>query len=445
MLSEQIKHLLSRYIDHQLDESERQKVEELLKSNPKAAEYYRQLQKLDQMAENFELKAGDKYWSDQKDAVLNKINEAEAERVTPLPVKRNFFSQYKWLAVAASIAMVAVISIFEIKYDKPENLPFAEKPATSVALSAKKDQIETLMPDKKTEDKLTITNEKEKSRDKPDEKIESRPKISVPTPVSPAKKKAAVYDRAKKGGRMDDEAYDDTEPNQVGIIKANGEKRTVQIRTLATPGLETIGMVSEPSPAMEPEVAMPTGENELSQKKSKPIKLFAPSIEAIEETDLVLSGEATTATEQSLDKTIRVTADRDQIDKFESSYGVTMTKEMPNEMLKFGADSPETEEYDLWLARFDSLDNEYNWWESDHRVMAFAKSRQAGTPLDSPTPTAETVEKMAEICHRVGLLTLYQEEKSVMLRRLEQLKAKADSGTINKIDQYISEIDSLLK
>ena len=73
MSDENIKILISQYIDGQLDEAQSAEVEKLIAENPEYAEYYRQLKALESRVDSFDIGGDDAYWESQKDAVLDKI------------------------------------------------------------------------------------------------------------------------------------------------------------------------------------------------------------------------------------------------------------------------------------------------------------------------------------------------------------------------------------
>ncbi|MEW5924145.1 MAG: zf-HC2 domain-containing protein, partial [Candidatus Zixiibacteriota bacterium] len=115
---EKIKELLSRYIDDQLEKDDRAQVEEHLKSCEQCTEHYEKLLALGRMVDEFDVDGDESYWVKQKDAVLEKIEKLEEEKV--IPVTRNYRNLiYKLAAVAASVALLAFISIHELEKIHP--------------------------------------------------------------------------------------------------------------------------------------------------------------------------------------------------------------------------------------------------------------------------------------------------------------------------------------
>jgi len=142
MSCEKIRHLISMYIDDQLEPADSEKVKEHLAGCSDCSEYYNQLIKLQEIADDFEPGGEADYWLKQKDSIINKISEAESSGLTPVPAKRSRTRFYKILTIAATIALVAIISIFEVKYDNPDRLPFSKKSAPPVISRHAPDQSE---------------------------------------------------------------------------------------------------------------------------------------------------------------------------------------------------------------------------------------------------------------------------------------------------------------
>ena len=115
MKCEKVKDKLSLYIDNQLDLAESEQIKEHLNECEECRLYYNKLLSLGEMVDSFELHDNDEYWESQKDKVLDHIEQAESERITDVKTGRNRGKMYKLLAVAASIALVAIVSIYESK------------------------------------------------------------------------------------------------------------------------------------------------------------------------------------------------------------------------------------------------------------------------------------------------------------------------------------------
>ena len=117
-----IRKRLSRFIDKELSDKEIRETEELIKNNPVWQEEYNRLLSLQDMANRFELEADGEIWEKSRERIMAKI-EAEEEleaKVTEIGQTRKRGTIYKLVAVAASIALVAFISIYEFGEIAPE-------------------------------------------------------------------------------------------------------------------------------------------------------------------------------------------------------------------------------------------------------------------------------------------------------------------------------------
>ncbi len=107
--------MLERQIDGQLSESEQSIVSEHFKSCPDCRLFYSRLLKLQQVSQDFLPDGDENFWLSQKDKIIDRINRLEEEKVVPVRRERKSGYLFKLSAVAASIALIAFISIYEYK------------------------------------------------------------------------------------------------------------------------------------------------------------------------------------------------------------------------------------------------------------------------------------------------------------------------------------------
>ncbi|MCP4705079.1 MAG: zf-HC2 domain-containing protein, partial [candidate division Zixibacteria bacterium] len=113
MNCENIKEKLSLYIDDLLDANEAEKIREHIKNCDSCRAYYNKLLKLGEMVDDFAISENEDYWEAQKDKVIEKIDQAQTDKIVKVQSDRKQNKYYKYLAVAASIALVAFVSIYE--------------------------------------------------------------------------------------------------------------------------------------------------------------------------------------------------------------------------------------------------------------------------------------------------------------------------------------------
>jgi len=417
MNCEEIKHLLSLYIDEQLDETERLKVEAHLESCAECKAHYESLLKLQQMADDFEPGGNENYWMKQKDAILDKIERAEADNVTPLPAKKSHALMYRVLAVAATITLVAMISIFELKYDKPEKIPF-------MAESEQVNRISTGTGDAKPKD-AALGYSTETVHKKDEEISENEPKQKH-TPDKTVTKTAP-------------------KPKSVGVDES---QKSEDVMGAVQPEMVPVTTV-EPEPAKGSSVDYFETDSDISDKKQTTLggAEKAEPVKGIVITDM--------------GKTAKATANEDRIEKYvvsgqdeRTDKGVeNMFDAVSDDTLKFSSD-----EYTFWRGKVDSLEMEYGYVLSIHKEEIEGKSRmhtfhsaapantliETTAPVLEPEPSPPYLE-MANAYFNLANITRIDGERTVMLLKLKRLVETADSSAVKDIEILIDSLESLSK
>ncbi|SYZ74280.1 hypothetical protein TRIP_C60550 [Candidatus Zixiibacteriota bacterium] len=121
---DRIRPLLSRNIDGLLNQAEQVTVAAHLKECPDCVSYYKNLLRLHDEAKSFMLEGDNDFWLAQKDKILERIDQAENAKIVPISRKGKLGPIFKWTAVAASVALVAFISIREYRVTHPESVIF---------------------------------------------------------------------------------------------------------------------------------------------------------------------------------------------------------------------------------------------------------------------------------------------------------------------------------
>ncbi|MFH2037137.1 MAG: zf-HC2 domain-containing protein [Candidatus Zixiibacteriota bacterium] len=131
-----IKEKLSLYIDGLLGESDIRMVEEHTQSCAECKAFYEALLKLGEMTDDFVIDGDDSYWRSQADSVLEKIERAESDNITPVPSKKSGNGFYRYAAVAAAVLIVAFVSIYESMKLEPTNQIFKKGNGVSEVANA---------------------------------------------------------------------------------------------------------------------------------------------------------------------------------------------------------------------------------------------------------------------------------------------------------------------
>lgn len=396
MNCENIKEKLSLYIDNLLDPDEAGIIKKHIESCDSCREYYNHLLKLGEMVDDFEISEKEEYWESQKDEVMEKIERAESEKIIKVQSAKKRGSYYKYLAVAASIALVGFVSIYE---------------------SQEFNQLSGLFDDSE-----------------------------VPTaPIS-------VEDSSKRGGR--DEPISDaaewksnsgsrqlyTAPASVqkeSVVKSQDIKEKKEIEGITeSPPAKPI--IAEPKPVEsslelgEPTDVLFDGELQSAIKPAsvslqtvdvKPLSFQRPKTDA--EIDKVLSDETmqTKAVERlrknGLEDRAAMSIESDA-DKY---YMAELSVEK---------DSILTEK-NIYRIRLDSLEKKYEGIYSPHYIESSAKGR-VDIPPDSLN---RAILALAETCFQVGILSNNENEREDMIEKLRRLSFNGNPESIEKIQRYI--------
>ena len=451
---DKVKKLLSRFIDDQLGAEDRAAVEKHLESCPDCTAYYEQLLALGRMADDFDLGGDESYWEEQKDAVLDRIEKLESDKVVPV-TKRSYRGLiYKVAAVAASIALIAYVSIYELKETGPGSVSFKSEKTieyrsveptvkTPPVVDADADTVsgrmlpelfESVRISKRDE---TVVNEKKKTTvsDEGEEKV----RIEAPKPVEigqPAPKMTvdelkelgveaeiakeadeptADADKGEdtKGGRREKQAMPDVADGSV-------KQLFIEVKGADTP-VEDIGTQALPKDVLDESMARLQHLSVDSEKDSGP-----------------------------------------SVDEYMARYDVEMQSA---ELNRRGVD-PElfdgytTEEVALYINSYDKanqLKEKYIYvltaGEKSGRMSIATASKYSATVSSqksisgglSGDSLSIVIRKMADAFHRLGMVTPSQKEREDMQEYLEILKKQADSGTVEEIRHYIDDLESATK
>ena len=387
MLDDESKQLISRYVDGRLDQTERGKVTRLLESSSEARDFHEGLVKLGKMTAGFQLQGDDDYWERQKKAVLDKIKESEAAGITP--ARRRLLSSpwFKLAAVAASVALVVSISIFEsLQVDSMR--PLFEKseagkeviPSESMNIGTKEEKEDydktglqkyaESLSEKQSEDKATADRKKES-----DEGV----KVSTPPPV-----------------RIEEDIELAEEPAQ---IESGAEK---------------------PAPVTEPPVRRMVSQDDQAESGTpeRRDKGTGASLSKIRPSD-------EDAAAESQEKTKAYDISTEMVEKKPRSGEIIkdLARSMTPEMKMNAADK--TTGLAFWRARRDSLETVV--LSADSAAVRMEADERSG--VGGPTASSSDIQALAEAYFKVGTITSQFGEKEASISGLRSLHERADSSS----------------
>lgn len=384
--------LIGQLIDGRLNEENKRQVEEHLNICHNCTTYFQNLQKLGEMANKLGLAGEEKYWTGQKDAVMEKIDKFKTlqNKIVKVPSKRHRDYIYRLTAIAASIALVAFISIYESREFKnigPALMPSKIDQAIPESAQVKDMKMPLLKLGEIRTDKLDENKKQESQENAPAQKTPSlKESETAPPPSLPAPKiESNISDTRRVAA------------------KPAVEENTGSVHDK----YETSGNV-----IISPEQAvLPRAKVQLDRKvmadQNKP--LIAPSSVSIV---------------QELKDSLRA-KDNIQLNMAESKSERIDSLEI----------------YMQWRRKLEYLEVRYANILSRHYQESAAKGRRE-IPKDSLNAI---VGEFAEAYYNTGFYSADKIEKKAMLEKLQELTQKADSEAAKLIQNYIDRLGSSIK
>ncbi|PKK84437.1 MAG: hypothetical protein CVT49_03690 [candidate division Zixibacteria bacterium HGW-Zixibacteria-1] len=456
MNCDKIKELLSGFIDDQLDKDDRKLVEEHLKSCAECTEHFEKLLALGRMVDDFDIDGDESYWAEQKDAVLDRIEKLETEKV--VPVRRSYRNLiYKLAAVAASVALIAFISVHEAEKVGPVRGLFKSEKAK---VSQPSESVNYLAPapvkdaDTMTSERVNVSGEM-KARD------DAAPVMSVPTIETAAgvqvdegkskKMERAAGDQASKPA-VAEEAVKDQVTEQLESIPAPKE---------ATSSAEKKGTLQSDNETAEKTVT------EFQAEMNMPVAIK-------DRADAEASRMAATEQADMAKKILPVIVPSDSVASLQQLSAGSEADKAPSTdayMAMYDVEKQATElkERGLDPNQFDDLTGQdiatyINYYDDAQQlrqnygyVLASRQSdylsktmnfNSASTPAKGASPGRPSADSlhiiirtMADAFHNLGKVTPIKNERGLMLEYLRSLRNQADSGTITEIDKYIGDLE----
>ncbi len=395
---DQIRHKLSLFIDGQLNPEENEEVRKLIESDSVWREEHQKLVNLEQMAERFEIKGDDKYWDESRKSILDKIDRAESEKIITIKPHKRRSDIYKLVAVAASMALVIFISIYE---------------------TDELGQIEELFsPQESAKPAVTETDLK---RDTPSDistsiESESREKSKAPAGKPEDVDTTPTYQPAP-GAKISLQERDDVVPTSL-IDQIHEEIVPVVPSSIESPiltGIESSGeMIEQPTITQPAEVEFDAD----SEPDVVPSAVLPEPVTKIRGAEKKIQSQMNSTGKVALEQMAESTDD-------------AFYMAMPDKMSK---PIDTTQNYSFWKSRVDSLETEFYILMSDHYAEDAGRDESKSV---SDFTEADYLE-MAEAFYMVGRLTDNEKERKTMIARLQKLAELTESDAASKIDEYLN-------
>jgi hypothetical protein len=406
MNCEKIKNLLSRYIDGRLERKDITEVENHLVECRSCTAHYEKLLQLKKMADDFELGGDELFWNRQKDKIMEGIAAAEKSKVVEIPRRRRMTKVYQWTALAASIALIAFISVREYQQYFPERKlskpapeavrtmepsvqPKQEKPTEAPTVPpARNETVQGSIADKKAD-----VRKKEEKPTPPDELKSAEKDLFVPA-VIPAEKERTVA----------------VEPSETEIAPEAKLKKEAPERPEAISYQDQIVKVKD----------------EVEPIKTQSIAKEQPPIEKKEKKGQAKEtvGETNPVPEKAVHKLVETKG------WAEKATGTNQLSIDVSKVTKsISADTLIL--YVEWRRKAETIEAEYN------RLLNQQKKNEDSVRL--------VLGSLAEAYYNVGVYAETDSMRRLMVRHLEELSPSADSTNAVLIRNYIVALRDIIK
>lgn len=401
---------ISAYVDNELSPQEREVVQQHLDECEECQNLLAELEKLDRFVKQRSQLAGEEYWEQSARKIEQRLGFTGEMKVTDITPSRWKGLVPKLAAVAASIAVLGFIALYERDISRQISPPAMK--------SVEAPQIELDM-------KPPPTIEKDFS------------KISVPketeakvAPVS-VEKPAKKWEQAKLG----------TEKAAVSItpdaIAPTDEHKAELLQTVADkveipPVQET---ANEMTRKVEGVVAGQSGQvtGTLGTGKLDYYSKGTETVSVVREDELVISAE-----ELSRPTKPEVSKESRESFKLQSPVAVSMAKAVSavDSDLALPEEWLQNSSLEQWRHRQDSLQTLYAELTSPHRVLSEAKSRQR-----EGRPSVEEVEgQLLYSYYQIAKLTQDKSERAAAVSYLTDYAQKAESRYKDLALRYLEEL-----
>ncbi len=393
------KALIGRLIDGRLNEEDRRHVEGHLKICHHCTTYFQNLQMLGRTAKKLELSGEEEYWTKQKDAVMEKIDKVKTlqNKIVKAPSKqyrdyvyRSVKSRiYKLTAIAASIALVAFISIYEsreFKNNGPALLP--QKINQPIPESTQVKDMERASQ-KSGEIQMGQRDESKKPESQENAPVQKALSIREPKIIPPPYPASII---------------ESNEPNTTRVgIKPAVEEKTGSVHDK----YEASGkVIISREQAFSPQAKAQLDRRVMADKEK--IQLVPLSASIV----------------QGLEDSLRAKGDI-QLNMAESKSERVDSLEI----------------YMRWRRKLEYLEARYADILSPHYRESTAKSRRE----ISEDSLSAIICELAEAYYNTGFYSADKIEKKAMLDKLREMAQKGDSETAKLIQNYIDRLEPSIK
>lgn len=419
MNCENIKEKLSLYIDNLLDPDETNIIREHIETCDSCRDYYDKLLKLGQMVDRFDISDKEDHWEAQKDKVMEQIERAESEKIIKVQSIKKRGRFYKYMAVAASLALVAFVSIYESQEFSQFNSMFDDSEEITTEQLSEIDSVEDISErggqiDETSEETDVLSDEVEKVNDIKRVVDLSRQIIIKPTSVPKKQviRSQAITEWNETAGITESQEAKPLVgiPAPVGSSLKLGEPDVVSTNYKLEDVLQSIDISPRTNSIKLLSINVPKADDKKEKIELSPEEMQKRAVENLRQ-----SGK------YNADMAMSVGLDEDEVFMAD---------------LSADKDSAVTE-INIYKNRLDSLEEKYEGIYSPHYIESSAKGCVATYSASRPVSLDPVILEIAETCFQVGILSLDENEREAMIKKLRRLSINGSPESIEKIQRYI--------
>lgn len=448
MLDDEKKHLIELYFDSQLDESRVAEAMQLLEQSDEARQYYAELKAMAEQAEGLMLEGGDDFWRAQKDSILDKIAETEDKKIIPVKAA-NKFMRLRTLAVAASLILVGVITVYEVRQMPEFNRP--KEDAMPRMAPAVVDTTITKVQDKDAVNEVALTPEVE-SRVGKDEKVLPPPEPSPATEqVMMAETPAITHEKSAEWQTpvIEPQTERKLDASRSYLIQPATRHEEITVEQ----GMEALdrGRTEEPTDEAAtsgPESRKGVGIKQKELAKPQTIKgkisdmpvVSVDSLLKLNSSDYVYGQDGKIVVRSGRAGEVAYTGAEKESQEFVGPRA--MAVDIGKSIIVNNSDEVDSLTY--WSRRLDSLAYAVDHAASPHNRMEIGKvTRQTGA---NDTLSSDSLRwHFAEAIYKTAIFSPDSVDIRQYIYKLSRVKSGSDKALAQTIARYISELESRKK
>jgi hypothetical protein len=410
MNCDKIKALLGRYIDGRLGRNDITEIEHHLMECSSCTAHYEKLLGLEKIANDFLLGGDESFWEQQKDKIMARIERTEKAKVVMVP-RRRWATAYRLTALAASIAIIAFISVREYQQYHPEQKLMETEPISAPAPAP---EIQSEAIDIQSDNSIVTSDQagsNEKTVTGKEPIVSQRPKDQEKPDAKKEAGQGIVYESIDQ--RSDITTSGISAPPEISDEK--GKETEEEGSTLAIQApvkIETDAAADiYKSITVEP------------SQEVKTVNIAVPKSTVPTEANLV----AEKPNKKSIRAESNSIAELSQVTKVIKS--TTMTAGDDNKKNNMPADS-------LSL---------YMEWRRKAELLKADYSRLTNGPKSDTDSISTVINSLAEAYFNMGRYTKSDEVRLEMITNLEELSAKVDRIDVSRISELITVLRNITK